>query len=233
MKLNFEKIRVIIEKTASHNVDPQKGFTPLCPDELPVPDGNLIGDELAKQNMLFPIKTISRDIHPTNAKWIATDEHPQLTSIKDEKNVDLYWNSHCISGTYGVEILDELGDIENFNFLVNKGVDIHLHPYTGVYHDQKKKISTGLIEFYEKNNITTVVVGGLALNYCVSDTIIDLCNAGFQVILNLSATKGLGSDEEIKNHIDMLVNKHNVFIINSIDDIELISKQFESVGLFS
>ena len=108
MKVSFEKIdkiRVIDEKTASHNVDPQKGFTPLCPDELPVPDGHLIGNELAKQN-LIGIKTISRDIHPTNARWIATEEFPQFTLIEGEKNVDMYWNAHCISGTYCAEILD-------------------------------------------------------------------------------------------------------------------------------
>ena len=38
----LEKITVVYNRTASHNVDPQKGFTPLCPDELPVPDGHLI-----------------------------------------------------------------------------------------------------------------------------------------------------------------------------------------------
>lgn len=30
-------------KIASFDVDAQKGFTPLCPDELPVPGGDAIG----------------------------------------------------------------------------------------------------------------------------------------------------------------------------------------------
>lgn len=219
---NVENVRVLYGNTASHNVDPQNGFTPLCPNELPVPEGHLIAEELAKQNSKFKIKTLSRDIHPSNAIWIASDKNPQLTPITGKRNVDLYWNAHCMSGTYGSEILKELGKIDKFDFLVNKGVDPNLHPYTGVYHDQKKKISTGLIEFYEANKITTVVVGGLALNYCVGDTVIDLCDAGFQVILNLAATRGLGSDDELKKYVDMLVNEHNVFVVNSVDDIELI-----------
>ncbi|MEO6678169.1 MAG: nicotinamidase, partial [Pseudomonas sp.] len=33
-------------KTASFDVDAQKSFTPLCPDELPVPEGDQIGSEL-------------------------------------------------------------------------------------------------------------------------------------------------------------------------------------------
>ena len=218
---NLEKVRMIKERTASHNVDPQKGFTPLCPLELPVPEGHLIGEELAKQNLLFSIKTISRDIHPLTAKWIATEKFPQFTLIEGEKNIDMYWKSHCISGTYGSEILDELGKIENFNFIVNKGVDPHLHPYTSVYHDQENKISTGLIEFYNQHNITTIVVGGLALDFCVGETLKDLSKAGFQVILNLAATKGLGTKEELDKYIKMLVEDFNILVVNSIEDIEI------------
>lgn len=224
---SVKNVRVIREKTASHSVDPEKGFTPLCPDELPVPEGHLIGEELAKQNSLFPIKTISRDIHPSNAMWIATKEFPQFTLIKNEPNVDMYWNAHCISGTKGVEILDELGNIEDFDFIVNKGVDPHLHPYSSVYHDQHGKISTGLIEFYNYHNISTIVVGGLALNaeempLCVGATLIDLSNAGFKVILNLAATKGLGSKEGREDFIKMLVSKYNVYVINNIEELEII-----------
>lgn len=226
MNISFEatsKIKVIRNKTASHNVDPQKGFTPLCPDELPVPDGHLIGPELAKQNSLFTIKTLSRDIHPSNAVWIANDENPQLSPIEG-KNVDLRWNAHCISGTNGADILDELGVVEDFDYLVIKGVDPHLHPYTSVYQDQERKISTGIIEWYESKGISTVIVGGLALNFCVGDTVKDLSDAGFQVILNLSATKGLGSEDELNKYVEMLKNDYNVLVINSIDDLEIINK---------
>ena len=33
-------------KIASFDVDAQKGFTPLCPDELPVPGGDTIAPAL-------------------------------------------------------------------------------------------------------------------------------------------------------------------------------------------
>ena len=35
--------------TASFEIDCQKAFTPLCPDELPVPEGDLIADEINAQ----------------------------------------------------------------------------------------------------------------------------------------------------------------------------------------
>ncbi len=38
---------------------------------------------------------------------------------------------------------------------------------------------------------TTVIVGGLALEFCVAKTVTQLCDAGFRVVLNLAASRGL------------------------------------------
>ena len=229
MELNLrelEKITVIFGKTVSHNVDPQKGFTPLCPNELPVPDGDNIVNELVGQNDLVAYKTISKDMHPNNAIWIATKDKPQFSVINAE-NVDIRWNSHCISGTKGSEIIDGLGNISEYDFIVAKGFEPDLHPYSSCYHDLKKKISTGLIEWYNSKEISTVIVGGLALNIeeqplCVGETIIDLVNAGFQVILNLGSTRGLGSVDGRNKFINMLVDNYGVLVVESFKDIDVV-----------
>ena len=215
------KIAVVFNKTASHSVDPQKGFTFLCPDELPVPDGENIVDELNGQNELAVFRTVSKETHTTNAIWIATPEAPQFTPIKGE-NVDIRWKSHCISGTKGSELLDGLLKMPEYDFIVAKGFEPDLHPYTSCYHDLKKNISTGLIEWYNANGVTTIIVGGLATNYCVGETVIDLANAGFQIILNLGACRGIGTEKEIDSYVDMLVEKCGILVVNSFNDIELI-----------
>lgn len=222
----LEKVTVIFDKTASHNVDPQKGFTPLCPNELPVPDGDNIVSELNGQNSIVAYKTFSKDMHPANAIWIATENKPQFSLIEGE-NVDIRWNAHCISGTKGAELLDGL-IVKNYDFFIAKGFEPDLHPYSSCYHDLKKTISTGLIEWYLANNITTVIVGGLALNLedtplCVGETIIDLVNAGFQVILNLGSTRGLGSDEGRNKFINRLVDEYGVLVVDSYTEIEVLT----------
>ena len=216
-----KKITVFENLTASHNVDPQNGFTPLCPTELPVTDGDKIVDELNKQNNLVKYKTVSKDMHPVNSIWIASDEHPQFSTIEGE-NVDIAWKSHCISGTFGSELISGLPKMCDYDFFVAKGFEPDLHPYSSCYHDLNKKISTGLIEWYISKHIDTVIVGGLATNYCVGSTVIDLVNAGFDVILNLGGCKGIGSDEDINNYVDMLVNDYNIVVVNSADEIEVI-----------
>jgi len=215
-----EKVTVIYSKTASHNVDPQKGFTPLCPNELPVPDGDNIVSELNGQNSIVEYKTFSKDMHPANAIWIANENEPQFSPVEGE-NVDIRWNSHCMSGTKGAELLDGL-ILKNYDFFVAKGFEPDLHPYSSCYHDLKKTISTGLIEWFNSKNISTIIVGGLATNYCVSETCKDLSNAGFQVILNLGASRGIGTQEDIDKCIEMLINDYNVIIVNSFTEIEVI-----------
>lgn len=220
-------IYVNFDSTASHNVDPQKGFTPLCPNELPVPEGDLIVDELNRQNNLAKFKTVSKDVHPSNAIWLATLDRPQFSTVGTE-NSDIAWNAHCMSGTRGMELLDGLPKMSEYDFFVGKGFEPDLHPYSSCYHDLKKTISTGLIEWYLANNITTVIVGGLALNLedtplCVGETIIDLVNAGFQVILNLGSTRGLGSDEGRNKFINRLVDEYGVLVVDSYTEIEVLT----------
>lgn len=216
----LEKVTVVFNKTASHNVDPQKGFTPLCPDELPVEDGHNIVDELKGQNSIVAYKTVSKDMHPGNAIWLATAEKPQLSPVEGD-NVDIRWNAHCMSGTKGAELLDGL-KMTDFDFFLAKGYEPDLHPYSSCYHDLKKTISTGLIEWYNSKDISTIIVGGLATNYCVAETMKDLSNAGFQVILNLGGCRGIGTQEEIDKCVETLIDDYNVIVVNSFTDIEVI-----------
>ena len=54
--------------------------------------------------------------------------------------------------------------------------------------------------------ITTVICGGLATDYCVKNTVLQLRAAGFEVILNLAAGRGIAPDtvaaalEEMRTH---------------------------------
>jgi nicotinamidase/pyrazinamidase len=216
-----KKIVVVFNKTASHNVEPQNGFTPLCSDELPVVDGDKIVPELNGQNGIVAYKTLSKEIHPPNAVWIATKDKPQFSPV-DGENVDLRWNPHCISGTKGVELIDGMEHISSFDFIVAKGFEPDLHPYSSCYHDHKKKISTGFIEWLGARDVTTVIVGGLATDYCVAATCKDLANAGFQVILNLGGCRGIGTKAEIDLCVQNLVHDYHVIAVNSYTDIEVI-----------
>jgi nicotinamidase/pyrazinamidase len=199
----METVKINFEKTASFDIDAQKGFTPICPDELPVPYGNTIVNELIKQAELAKYRIGSKDVHPQNAIWIASKDRKQFSTVVGE-NVDIRWNAHCMSGTKGAELLDGLPHVSEYDYFVFKGTEPDMHPYSPIYHDLNKKISTGVIEWARDKEITTFICGGLALNYCLGEGAIDLKKAGFEVIVNLSATKGVGTEEEINEYVEKL-----------------------------
>jgi len=178
---------------ASFFVDCQKTFTPLCPDELPVPEGDTIVPELLQLAAFARWHLASKEAHHPQAIWTATKEAPQFTPVSGD-NVDIRWVSHATPGTRGFELLDGLPSVTSYDYFVWKGIELDMHPYGSCYHDFAEKISTGVIEFLRINAVTTVLVGGLATDHCVKNTVLQLARAGFQVILDLSATRGIAKD---------------------------------------
>ena len=193
-------------ETASFDVDAQKGFTPICPDELPVNEGDQIAPYLNRNAKLASIRVGSKDAHPANAVWNVTEDKPILSQVKgDYKNVDVHWNQHCVSGTKGCELLDTLPHPQDYDFFVWKGVEPDMHPYGACYHDLHDKMSTGVIEYLKAKGIKNVIVGGLATDFCVYNTVMQLNDAGFKVYLTVDACRGIDdikTDECLRDMFD-------------------------------
>jgi nicotinamidase/pyrazinamidase len=179
---------------ASFDVDAQRTFTPICPDELPVIGGDEIAGELNLQAAFASLRVGSKDAHSVKALWMAGAAKPALSAIPAAAatpNLDVYWPAHAIVGTNGFELLEGLPRPIDYDYFVWKGIEIDLHPYGACYHDLANTRSTGVIEFLKSRGIKTVIVGGLALDYCVATTATQLQQAGFEVIINLAATRGI------------------------------------------
>jgi len=175
---------------ASIDVDAQCCFSDICPEELPVPEGHMVVEELNAQAALAGYRIASKDAHPPEAIWVATPENPMLTPILGE-NVDVRWVRHAMPGTRGFELLPDLPKVTAYDFFIWKGIEPDLHPYGICYHDFAEKLSTGVIEFLVSKQIHTVIVGGLATDYCVKVSVLQLCRAGFNVLVNLAACRGI------------------------------------------
>ncbi|VXB72782.1 nicotinamidase [Pseudomonas sp. 8O] len=180
-------------KIASFDVDAQKGFTPLCPNELPVPEGDAIVPALNQLAARAQLRIGSKDAHSPQAAWVVP-EHAQMLQPLPLANADLTWVSHCVPGTPGFELLDGLPAPLDYDYFVWKGVEPDLHPYGACYHDLAEKRSTGVIEFLRQNDVDLVLLGGLALDYCVKNTALQLRRAGFEVIVHLPACRAIASE---------------------------------------
>ena len=106
-------------------------------------------------------------------------------------NMDIRWPAHAVVGTRGFELLDTLPKPSEYDYFVWKGVEPDMHPYGACFHDLQDRLSTGAIEFLLQHGVSTVLVGGLATDYCVCTTALQLRRAGFEVIVNLGACRGI------------------------------------------
>jgi nicotinamidase/pyrazinamidase len=211
-------------KTAVFAVDMQKGFTNACPNELPVPGGEKIVAPFLQLTELTDYMVGSKDAHPSNAIHIATAEHPQFTPIENGgRNVDIYWNAHCIVGTKGYELIDGMPAVSDFHFFVYKGIEPDLHPYGACYHDLGNKISTGVIEWLLSCDVGQVIVVGLATDYCVATTAEQLADSAFpRVAVCLEACAGVAADTTSKAIQRMEAKR--IQIVDKVRDIEKLLK---------
>lgn len=178
---------------AAFDIDCQNTFTEFCPEELPVQGGAAIVPELNAQAVFAGLRVASRDAHTMQALWLSSPEHPVCSPLPGHPDLDLYWPPHAIIGTKGFDFIDGL-DPRAYAFQVFKGIEIDRHPYGACYHDFSDTLSTGVIEFLKQRGITTVICGGLATDYCVKFTVLQLKKAGFNVILNQAACAGISPD---------------------------------------
>ncbi|MCH2546599.1 MAG: isochorismatase family protein [Alphaproteobacteria bacterium] len=198
---------------ASFDVDAQYCFTPVCPEELPVAQGDEIADELNAQAKFAQYRIGSKDAHSPQAVWVADMHNPQFSPVEGA-NVDIRWNKHAVPGTKGFELIEGLPHPAEYDFFVWKGIEPDMHPYGACYHDLADTRSTGVIEWMRAKHITHVIVGGLATDYCVKTTVLQLLAAGFSVIVNLAACRGIAQDtvtsamQEMREAGAILISNH-------------------------
>src|SRR5690625_393797 len=92
-------------KVASFDVDAQRTFTPLCPDELPVKGGDKITPELNRQAEFAAWRLGSKDAHSPQAVWVTDTPEKIAQPGTGAKNAPEFWPVHAVPGTEGFELL--------------------------------------------------------------------------------------------------------------------------------
>ena len=203
---------------AAIDVDVQNTFTPVCPDELPVPQGHLIAAALNEQASLAHFRIMTKDAHTPLAPWVV-NSHSEMFQPVGLPEADITWVAHAVPGSKGFELIDGLPAVSDYDFLVYKGIEPTFHPYGACYHALSEKLSTGLIEWLHQHQVTTVILGGLALDYCVKTTALQLKNVGFNVVVNLSATKGI-ADETVQQALQQM-QRAGISLAANIEELKL------------
>jgi nicotinamidase/pyrazinamidase len=163
-------------------VDVQNDFLPG--GKLAVKDGDKIIPVLNHYISVFQKKRLpvyaSRDWHP-----------PDHCSFKKTGGI---WPEHCVQNTSGAEFSSDL-NLPAEATVISKATTTDRDAYSALD-------GTNLDELLKKDNVKRAWVGGLATDYCVINTVLDLISLGYNVYLLTDAIRAVnvkpndGSDAE-------------------------------------
>ena len=133
----------------------------------------------------------TQDFHPSNHVSFYTSHKNEAPyeSIEIEGRLQILWPPHCVQETENADILVDNG---LFSAIIPKGMNPKYDSYSGFFNDGG--IKTGLDDILRLHHVNTIIVYGLAMDYCVKATAIDAVKSGFKVILIEDLCKGVAED---------------------------------------
>jgi nicotinamidase/pyrazinamidase len=169
-------------------VDVQRDF---CPGgALPVPAGDQVVPVLNDYIKMFKAATAgifaTRDWHPPNHMSFKAYGGP--------------WPPHCIQNSEGAKFHPDM-KLPDDASIISKAIDPSKESYSGFD-------GTMLGAELKDKGVTRVLVGGLATDYCVKNTVLDAIERGFEAVLLLDATRGINVKlGDVKKAIDEMTAK--------------------------
>ncbi|MDR2924053.1 MAG: bifunctional nicotinamidase/pyrazinamidase [Treponema sp.] len=188
-----------ITKTLLLEIDVQNDFCPAYAGSggaLAVPDGNAVVGPL---NMLAAavagaggFVAATQDWHPAGHISFASS-HPGKKPgdvINTAGQDQGLWPDHCVQGGWGADFHAEL-DLKPAHLIVRKGYRKGLDSYSAFF-ENDRRTATGLEGWIRRLGIDTVIMGGLATDYCVFFSAMDSKKLGFDTIIINDAVRGVG-----------------------------------------
>ncbi|PRQ89767.1 pyrazinamidase [Borreliella burgdorferi] len=151
---------------------------------LPVSNSNEIISLINQLQNYFKNIVATKDWHCKNH-----------VSFSNNKNGGI-WPEHCVKNTWGSEFPNDL-NTKKIKKVFFKGTNQYYDSYSGFYDDCIKKKQTGLKLYLKNNSINTLFIAGLALDFCVKETILDAVTLGFRVYLITDATRSITPAPEL------------------------------------
>lgn len=154
----------------------------------------------------------TQDWHPENhVSFISSHKDRAVMDVVDvDGRTQVLWPPHCVMETPNAEVLV---DNRLFDAIVKKGCDPGFDSYSGFFDDGGA--DTGLNRILKEQGLNTLIVYGLATDYCVKFTAMDAVTSGFKVFLAEDLCKGVSPDTTVSALEEM--KKAGIRIVRSED----------------
>ena len=216
-----------IKKTLLLIVDVQNDF---CPGgALAVNDGDKI---VPRINSLAKVVAghggrvaAVQDWHPQNHVSFAStykNKNPGDTIDTAFVKGQTLWPDHCVQGTNGADFHKDL-DTKPMSWIFRKGTNPDMDSYSAFF-DNDRKTATGLDALVKFLKLDTVIICGLATDYCVFYSALDSRQLGFKTIVVKDAVAGVDTPAGSVEKAITMMKAHGVDFKTSSDLVEDIRK---------
>ena len=183
--------------TIGHNdvllvVDVQNDF---CPQgRLAVPRGDEVVPIVNRLASRFEHVVLTQDWHPPGHLSFASTHSGRrpYETIEASYGSQILWPDHCVQGTQGAELRDDL-EIAHAQLVLRKGYHREIDSYSAFY-ENDRTTPTGLAGYLRERGLTRVFLAGLALDFCVRYSAEDAHRCGFEVVVVAEACRGIDVD---------------------------------------
>ena len=183
-------------------VDVQNDF---CPGgALAVAGGNEVVPVINGMLPNFGAKVLTQDWHPADHTSFASqhDGKAPFEMTKVAYGDQVLWPDHCVQGTDGAEFYADL-NVDAADMIIRKGFRQAIDSYSAFF-ENDQATPTGLDGYLKSRGIPSVVLTGLATDFCVFYSAMDAVKLGYNVELMLNACRGIDMDGSLNAAMDQM-----------------------------
>lgn len=181
-----------MSSTALLVIDVQNDF---CPGgALAVPDGDQVVPVINTMMPDFDTIVLTQDWHPADHKSFAS-QHAGMSPMDSTEmsyGTQILWPDHCVQGSSGADFHTRL-NTNAAHLVVRKGFRREIDSYSAFF-ENDQKTPTGLLGYLQTRGISSLVMTGLATDFCVNYSAQDAARLGFEVAVDLKACRGIDLD---------------------------------------
>lgn len=183
-------------------VDPQRDFFPG--GRLPVARAERIIEPVNALLAAFATVVITQDWHPPGHISFASSHPGRHTGerIRLPHGEQQLWPDHCVAESPGAEIDPRIA-VPTHATTVRKGTRPTIDSYSGFFEDDGTT-PAGLHDRLTSLAATSIVVAGLATDFCVLATVLDACRLGYEVTVVDEACEGIDLEGSVETAWDRM-----------------------------
>ena len=193
-------------------IDVQNDF---CPGgALAVAEGDAVVSVINRLQPKFGLRVLTQDWHPADhASFAANHSGAEPFSMTEMPyGPQVLWPTHCVQGTRGAEFHQDL-ETDGAAVTIRKGFRPEIDSYSAFF-ENDHKTPTGLAGYLKEQGVSSLVMTGLATDFCVRFSAVDAAKLGFEVTMVDDACRAIDMDGSLDEALRDLA-EHGVKRVSS------------------